>query len=357
MSLCRRPNEARGLVGATFPRAEASQYAVRLALAVLLVAATGAQQAPAPRRLPEDSRIRLAETRRLARAIEDRVWKGWAAAPFAVLLVTDSVEFLVWHPRPSADFQSLGYDSLLGSEVLARPRQYPPTYLATFPAVGGVPTIVAGQPATTGKSSSEWVLTLMHEHFHQLQNSQPRYYAAVDSLQLSHGDQTGMWMLNYAFPYDSAPIQRAFAGLSQALTAALADPSRAALQRYAAARRAVRAALGPEDTRYMDFQLWQEGVARYTEYACARAAARGYTPSAPFAALPDFISYADAATRLRGQVESELSRPDLGAKRRVLFYPLGAATALLLEKTVPRWKDQYFSHLLTLDPEAATIGR
>lgn len=330
---------------------------MRLALAVLLVTASGAQQAPVERRLPEDARIRLAETRRLARAIEDSVWKGWAAAPFAVLLVTDSVEFLVWHPHPSADFQSLGYDSLLGSEVLARPRQYPPTYLATFPAVGGVPTIVAGQPATTGKSSTEWVLTLMHEHFHQLQYSQPRYYAAVDSLQLAHGDQTGMWMLNFAFPYDSAPIQRALAELSQALSAAITDPSRSALQRYAAARRAVRAGLGAEDTRYLDFQLWQEGVARYTEYACARAAARGYKPSASFAALPDFISYGDAATRLRDHLQHDLSRSDLGVSRRVLFYPLGAATALLLERTTPRWQDQYFLHLLTIDPEAATIGR
>jgi len=40
----------------------------------------------------------------------------------------------------------------------------------------------------------------MHEHFHQLQNGQPRYFQAVQDLGLSHGDNTGMWMLNYPFP-------------------------------------------------------------------------------------------------------------------------------------------------------------
>ena len=313
-------------------------------------AAVSAQSA----QLPADDRIRLAEVRRLAHAIQDSVWPGWDAAPFAVLLVTDSVEFLVWHPRPSADFQSLGYDSLLGADVLARPRSHPPTFLATFPAVGGVATIVVGQPANTGKSSTAWVLTLLHEHFHQLQMSRPGYFAAVDALQLSHGDQSGMWMLTYPFPYDSAPMQRYFVGLAQVLLrTALADrapPTVDALRAYGATRRALSVELAPSDLRYLDFQLWQEGVARYVEYAAARAAARGYTPSPAFAALPDFVSYADAARGLREQLVRELRTVNLGLNKRVTFYPIGAARALLLERTAPDWKERYFARLFTLDP-------
>lgn len=326
------------------------------AAAALLLAfpAAGPQIARATPRLPDDDRIRLAEVRRLAHAIQDSVWPGWEAAPFAVLLVTDSVEFLVWHPRPSADFQALGYDSLLGGDVLARPRSRSPNSLATFPAVGGVPTIVVGQPAKTGKGSTAWVLTLLHEHFHQLQMSRPGYFDAVDALQLSHGDQSGMWMLTYPFPYDSAPIQRYFAGLAQILLrTALADsgpPIGDALRAYGATRRALGVALAPADLRYLDFQLWQEGVARYVEYAAARAAARGYVPGPAFAALPDFVSYSDAARGLREQLVRELRTVDLGFNKRVTFYPIGAARALLLERTTPEWKERYFTRLFTLDP-------
>jgi hypothetical protein len=312
--------------------------------------------------LPGDDRVRLAEVQRLAHAIQDSVWPAWESAPFAVLLLTDSVEFLLWHPRPSTDFRPLGYDSLLATDVRARPRTFAPNLLATFPAVGGVPTIVVGQPARTGKSSTEWVLTLMHEHFHQLQTSRPGYYAAVDSLQLAGGDQTGLWMLNYPFPYDSAPIQRRFAALSEALAAALADsaarlPPVAALRRYAAARRELRTALADPDARYLAFQLWQEGVARYVEYACARAASRAYSPSASFALLPDYVPYGEVASRLRARMLGELRTLDLGRSRRVSFYPVGAATAVLLERETSGWKHAYLAHLLTLDPELEALVR
>ena len=322
------------------------------ALAVLLISSAAvAQQTPAAR-LAGDDRIRLAETRRLARAVQDSVWPGWSSAPFAVLLVTDSVEFLVWHPKPSADFQRVEYDSLLASDVLVRARTLAPQYLATFPAVGGVPTIVVGQPKNTGKGSTAWVLTLLHEHFHQLQMSQPGYYAGVDSLQLARGDQTGMWMLNYPFPYDSVTIQRGFAAMSQALAAALdtpAGPEAEPLRRYAAARRELIGALARDDARYLDFQLWQEGVARYVEYACARLAARVHVPDGSFAALPDFVPYADAASVLRENVLRQLRTADLGARRRVSFYPVGAGAAMLLERTAPQWKRRYFTHPFTLD--------
>jgi len=311
---------------------------------VALLLASAAQTT----QLPTADRIRLVEVRRLANAIQDSVWPGWDAAPFAVLLVTDSTEFLVWHTRPSADFQTLGYDSLLGSDVLARPRTHSPTFLATFPAVGGIPTIVAGQPAKTGKNSTTWVLTLLHEHFHQLQMSRPGYFAAVDGLQLSHGDQTGMWMLNYPFPYDSGPVQRRFVALAQALLGAVFADSGTPV--YAAARRDVRDGLAADDARYLDFQLWQEGVARYVEYASARRAARGYTPGAAFAALPEFVPYADAARALREQLQRELRTLDLGANKRGSFYPIGAARALMLDRTAPGWKEGYFARLFTLDP-------
>src|SRR5207253_8998523 len=173
---------------------------------------------------PEVDHIRLAETFRLADDIGDRVWPKWRKAPFAVLLVTPDYEFLIRHPRPSADFAKLAYDPVLKSDVYYRKRTFPKTFLATFPAISGsmISTIVVGQAENTWvKTSTPWVITLLHEHFHQLQDSQPNFYADIGALNLAHGDQTGMWMLNYAFPYDRKEVQEQFALMSRLLADAI----------------------------------------------------------------------------------------------------------------------------------------
>ncbi|HKP15667.1 MAG TPA: hypothetical protein VJT85_06365 [Gemmatimonadaceae bacterium] len=303
--------------------------------------------------LAPDDRIRIAEAFRLGDAIGDSIWPGWTSAPFAVLLVTPEREFLVRHPRPSADFARIGYDSLLRSEVLVRTRTLSPSLLATFPAVGGVSTIVVGQPRATGKSSTEWALTLLHEHFHQLQASRPDYYARVAALDLARGDKTGMWMLNYAFPYDSSAVQARFgalaAHLDSALSAIAPDVRQSHWLAARVARAALRAALPPDAERYLAFQLWQEGVARYTELIVARFAARRFTPSAAFVALPDFIPFDAAAARVESGIHAGLRAP-LARDRRVAFYPVGAATALLLDEENARWREEYVAGEMKLAP-------
>jgi hypothetical protein len=294
--------------------------------------------------VPRSDRVRLAEAMRLADTLGDDLWPGWRRTPLGVLLVTDSVEFLIGHPQPSADFARLGHDPRLKREVWTRPRHFPPTLLATFPAVSGIPTIVIGSAEHTGKSSTAWVLTLLHEHFHQWQYSQPDYYAGVARLDLAHGDTTGQWMLDYSFPYDSVPVQQAVRRLAAALGQALDAPPGAqakALKTAVGAREMLRGRLTAADYRYFEFQLWQEGVARFIEYAAARAAAESGEPSAAFRSLADYEPYGAAATAARRSVRRELEQLALGRQRRVAFYPLGAAMALLLEETRPDWKRAY----------------
>jgi hypothetical protein len=288
--------------------------------------------------------VRLAETMRLADKLRDDIWPGWRDTPLRLLLVTDSVEFLIGHSEPSADFARRGYDILLKREVWTRPRQFPPTLLATFPAVSGKPTIVIGSAERTGKSSTAWVLTLLHEHFHQWQYSQPDYYAGVARLDLAHGDTTGQWMLDYSFPYDSAPVQQAVRRLATALGQALDAPPGAqvkALKTAVSARETLRGSLTAADYGYFEFQLWQEGVARFIEYAAARAAAESRESSAAFRSLADYEPYGAAAEEARRSVRRELAQLALGRQRRVAFYPLGAAMALLLEETRSDWKGAY----------------
>jgi hypothetical protein len=335
-------------------------FAVSLGLALLggcaaarPSAATASPARPSPAGLLHADRVRLAEAFRLAEVLGDDVWPRWREAPFAVLLVTADHEFLVRHPRPSADFTRAGYDSLLGSEVLVRKRSFSPTLLATFPAVGGLPTVVIGQAESTQKSSTAWVLTVLHEHFHQLQYSRPDYYTGVAALNLARGDQTGMWMLDYPFPYDSAVVQAHFAGLGRALFEALEGSSARQggehLAAFVHARERLRASLSADDYRYLSFQLWQEGVARYTEYQLARLAAERYAPSGAFRALPDYAPFAEAAETLRAEILTGTRDAQLGRARRVALYPLGAATALLLDAAAPGWKRQYFARMFSLD--------
>lgn len=315
------------------------------AFLLLLVNGVRAQEQP---RLPETDRIRLAEAFRIGAALGNRVWEDWDKAPFAVLLVTPEHEFLLRHPQPAQDFTLIGYDSLLQSNVHFRKRTQSPHFLATFPAVGGISTIVIGQAEnTSAKTSTPWVVTMLHEHFHQLQDSQPDFYTAVAALNLSGGDQTGMWMLNYPFPYADPEVSRQFTALSTLLAEMIRTRKHndftGGFVAYLNARRKFEKMLSPDDYNYLSFQLWKEGVARYTEYRIARLAALEYQPSETFLALHDFKPFADLADELFENILRELTTFKLDEHRRGLFYPFGAAEALLLDSVNPKWQDRYFA--------------
>lgn len=304
--------------------------------------------------LSSPDRIRLAEAFKIGEKLGDKIWKGWSRAPFAVLLVTPDYEFLIRHPKPSEDFTRAGYDKMLKSDVYFRKRVFQPNLLATFPAVNGISTIVVGQPANTdAATSTPWVVTLLHEHFHQLQDSDPGFYSAVNALDLSRGDETGMWMLNYAFPYEREEVVKQFKVLGQLLAEALrpATPDQFAtrLRAYLEARTRFKELLAPDDYNYFSFQLWKEGVARYTEYRIARMAAAHYKPGKEFSALKDFKTFAQAADSILARINSELPALSLERQRRVAFYAFGAGEALLLDRANPAWQQAYFREKFFLE--------
>jgi hypothetical protein len=308
-------------------------------------------KAQAALRLRSGDRVRLAEAARVAAEVRAEVWPGWEATEMPVLLVTDSIEFLVGHTGPAAGFATAARPEPLQPDVRSRPRRFSPTLLATFPAVDGVPTIVIGSAEETGKASTPWVLTLLHEHFHQWQFSQPGYFAGVARLDLAGGDSTGRWMLDYPFPYDALPVRQASRRLATALALAVADSGATRAGALADAGRALsalRRSVRPADYRYLEFQLWQEGVARYVEYAVASAASRRPAPAAEFRGLPDYQPYQAASRQARVALLGELEALDLGRDRRTAFYPIGAAIALILEETEPAWKRAYIERPFVL---------
>lgn len=304
--------------------------------------------------MADADRVCIDEARHLAKAVGDTLWQGWNDAPFAILLVTPEREFLVGHPEPTPDFVRMGVDTLLDSAVWTRPRQFDVGLLASFPAVGATPTIVIGQPANTAaRSSPRWVLTLLHEHFHQWQYSRPGYYQGVAALGLAGTDTSGSWMLNYPFPYKNPDVAARFetmcARLGEAISTPEAEPLTNAVSAYLAAKRALRDAVSKDDYAYLNFQLWQEGIARYTESRIASFAATRHTPRPGYLALPDAAPYAAVAQELSAGIHAQLKSPKLAENGRSAFYAVGAGEGLLLDRVRPGWRADYARAGFTLD--------
>ena len=320
---------------------------MRSVFAALLLSATLFAQAALKPPSAEDAG-RIAEFYRLAPEIEDKVWPGWSKVPAPLVLVTADTEYLTRFPDPPKEFQKVGDD------IYARPRQFQPNLQATFPALGFPPVIVIGEPASTSsKTSTPWLIVVMHEHFHQMQWAQPDYVKAINDLGLSKGDATGMWMLNYPFPYDVPEIAESFGHLRDSLLGALNEVDQQKFaplaKAYLKERKMFFAQFLPGDRKYLSFQLWQEGVARYTQIKAGEAAA-DYQPSAAFAALPDYTPFSAYALTARARTLDELKHIDITQAKREVVYSFGAAEALLLDRISPSWKDEYCRHLLNTDP-------
>jgi hypothetical protein len=310
-----------------------------------------AQNNPAFR---ENDRIRIHEAINIQEKYGDKIWNGWSEVPFAVLLVTDSTEFLIRHPKPSEDFQLLGYDSLLQSNIYYRKRIFSTHFLATFPAVNDMSTIVVGQPENTKKSSVAWIITLLHEHFHQLQSYQKDYYSSVNGLDLAGDDKTGMWMLNYPFPYDSGKINEAYDSLKIYLASILKSEGKEDIiltsKRYNLKKEAFKNLLNEKDYRYFSFQLWQEGIARYTELKIAKTLLDdGYIFSNSVTKLDDFVSLKKFYNDYYTDVMNQINNNKLSDAKRVCFYAIGAGESLLLDLVKPDWKVLYFKDKFYLE--------
>jgi hypothetical protein len=320
---------------------------MRHLIVLLLLAIPAVSQQVSTSQIPAPDAIRIKEFYRLASAIQDGVWADWSKVPAPLMLVTSETEFLTHHPSPSKEFKKVGED------LYARPRQFPAKLQATFPAFGPPSVIVIGEPANTeSKASTPWLFTVMHEHFHQLQNAQPGYFKAVDDLGLSRGDTTGMWMLNYPFPYERPEVVEAFGHLRDLLLRALNEKDAGTFEKvakeYVEQRKKFFAQLSDDDHKYFSFQLWQEGVARYTQVKAAEAAAQ-YEPTAEYAALPDFESFSKYAARARAETLDELRQADLATWKRIIVYSFGAAEGFLLDRMNPKWKAQYFQKMVSTD--------
>lgn len=297
-------------------------------------------------------RYRIKEALNIANVFSDSVWAGWSEVPMTVLLVTDSLEYLINHNTPTDDFKSIGYDSLLQSEIYYRPRVFEINVLATFPAVNGVPTIVVGTPENTGKSTSAWIVILLHEHFHQYQDLQLDYFTATQALDLHGGDETGMWMLNYPFPYKDENVNILYDKMKKALVSIFDDGENfnEKLNKFLVLRNEFKNLLSEKDYKYFSLQVWQEGIARYTELEIANFLSKyNYQPSEKVKQMDDFINFKELSIKLFTKERNLLNGLKLKESHRNCFYPFGAFEGKLLDKLNKDWKKKYIEKMFFLE--------
>ncbi len=130
---------------------------------------------------------------------------------------------------------------------------------------------------------------------------------------------------------------------------AVETSNQASVAEYLAAKGRFRRLLDADDYAYFSFQIWQEGIARYTEVRLAESAGMSYRPTLRFENLEDFRPFARDAEETRTHLLTELLRVSLADSRRVAFYHLGAAEALLLDRVNPQWQADYFNRKFFTD--------
>ena len=100
--------------------------------------------------------------------------------------------------------------------------------------------------------------------------------------------------------------------------------------------------LNEKDYRYFSFQIWQEGISRYTELFAAKVLSEVYEPTYAFMELPDYLDFNTYYGQLYDKILKRLDSQTLDYDKRNCFYTLGAAEGLILDRINPEWRDKYF---------------
>ncbi len=301
-----------------------------------------------------DDKLRISEAIKISNIYGNGIWSDFDKTPFSILLIDDEFEYLINHSNPSKDFNFIKYDTILNSNTYYRKRKFNKRLLATFPAVNGVSCIVIGTPENTGKSSSEWIITLLHEHFHQYTNTSLDYHKDVNGLNLSNGDTTGMWMLNYPFPYKEVNVINAYKEYAIALKELVLKINNGKTdfknkyKLYLKKRGKFQKILTEDDYKYFSFQLWQEGIARYTEIKFLEMM-KDYKASPEITKLIDYIPFNELKkTLLSGEINN-ITTKQLDEEERVCFYSIGLAEGIVLDEINPNWREKYLKEKFFLE--------
>lgn len=299
-------------------------------LALFSAVALGASsQLPA-----ELDRRMIADAQAIVRNEGDLIWAGLSQAPLPTLLIGPAHETL-FCGLPTAGFSAIGFDPITRCTMQVRAQQLP-VDLAAATDLGNVSVVHMGLPDALEATQADWIATFLHEAFHQYQSTLPGYYSAVDVVRARLGKTVEQWMLEYPFPYADPKVKAEFAAMTlsagQFLSAENDAQAETAIRSYVDARNRARDAISPDDWLYYEFQVGQEGVARWTELRFAAAAGN---------ARPDIAAIGEERTGGLAVSLGAIDRQGLNMWRRSSFYVLGSIEASMLERVRPQWQLEY----------------
>lgn len=276
----------------------------------------------------------IADAQAIVRHEGDLLWAGLSQAPLPTLLIGPEHETL-FCGLPTPGFSALGFDPITRCTMQVRTRELP-VDLSAATDLGNVPVIHMGLPDALEATQADWIVTFLHEAFHQYQSTLPGYLSAVDVVRARLSKAGDQWVLEYPFPYADPKVKAEFAAMTlsagQFVSAENDTQAKAAIRSYVEARNRARDAMSPDDWLYYEFQVGQEGVARWTELKFAVAAGNA---RADIAAIGQERTGGLAVSL--GAIDSQ----GLNMWRRSSFYVLGAIEASMLERVRPQWQLEY----------------
>lgn len=287
-------------------------------------------------------RAMIAEAQKIVRTWGDAVWTGFSQTPLPILLVDPEQETL-FCGAPTAGFAAADFDAITQCSTQTRRRELPVDISAAADLDGSQLIIQMGLPAALDGSEADWIVTFLHEAFHQHQDTLPGYAPALERIR-KQLERTGpQWMLDYPFPYGDPEVKKAFSQLTASalrfLESRTDQEADAAIAEYTRARIRAEQAIAADDWLYYEFQVGHEGVARWTELKLAALA--GETRNDIAAIAQDRNE--GLAVSLRA-----IDQQGVAVWKRSVFYVLGAIEAMMLDRVRPQWRRDYASDPFSL---------
>jgi peroxiredoxin len=325
-----------------------------------------AQTAPAAApQLAQADAVLISEAVHLWKSLGDSIWPGWTRIASPILYITADYEYAVGFPKALPGFQAQAAVPPLAESIQVRPRSFSPNLAAAFP-FEGVPAAVIGRPEALERTPTHWVLTAVHEMFHVLQMHRGEF-EKVAALTLGPRNDAS-WQLNFPFPYQNPDVMdlihlQSYLNYLAAGASDMNDINYDAGTAIEALRvyQSVLKRLAEDDRnyRYSLFQEWKEGIALYTEYKMAEAAASADLPlGEAFLKLPGAQTFRQIWDERYKNTLFLAKHAGRASRSRIAFYHLGLGKGLLLDRLLPVWKDRYFAPGVWLDDLlAAALGK
>lgn len=282
----------------------------------------------------ELDRRMIADAQAIVRNEGDLLWPGLSQAPLLTLLIGPEHETLFCGLH-TPGFSVIGFDSITKCTMQVRARQLP-VDLSAATDLGNASVIHMGLPDALEATPADWIVTYLHEAFHQYQSTLPGYVSALDGVRARLGKAGDQWVLEYPFPYADPKVKAEFAAMTlsagQFLGAENDEQAQAAIRSYVEARNRARDAMSHDDWLYYEYQVGQEGVARWTELKFSAAAGN---------ARADIAAIGKERTGGLAASLGAIDRQGLNMWKRSSFYVLGAIEAFMLERMRPQWQQEY----------------